>query len=140
MQGLLIYRALLIILIYAFLSIALYILWRGFNHNARTTENNPESAILVSMDKQSQPTEYQLRPVTAIGRSSDNHIVIEDPFTSTHHAVIVWRDQRWYIEDLESHNGTQLNDIQMTEPIVLTSGDIIRIGETELKFEMRQSV
>jgi pSer/pThr/pTyr-binding forkhead associated (FHA) protein len=91
------------------------------------------------MEETDTHSEHQLRPVTAIGRSSDNHIVIEDPFASTHHAVIVWRDQRWWLEDLESHNGTHLNDIRLTEPAVLNSGDVIRIGEKELNFVMRQS-
>ena len=139
MQGLLVYRALLIILVYAFLTVALYIIWRESNHNARKTEYSPETAVLVSTDESDAPTEHQLRPVTAIGRSSDNHIVIEDPFASTHHAVIVWRDRHWWIEDLESHNGTHLNEEVMTKPTVLTSGDVIRIGETELKFETRQN-
>ena len=138
MQGLLIYRALLIFLIYAFLTVALYIIWREFDHNARKTDHTPEPAILVSTDESNDKTEHQLRPVTAIGRSNDNHVVIEDPFASTHHAIIVWRDSRWWIEDLESHNGTHLNEEIMDEARVLTSGDVIRIGETELTFEMRQ--
>ena len=138
MQGLLIYRAVLIFLVYAFLTVALYIIWREFSHNARKTDDNPETAVLVSIDESNGSTEHKLRPVTAIGRSNDNHIVVEDPFASTHHAIIVWRDRCWWLEDLESHNGTHLNEEIMTESVVLTSGDVIRIGETELKFEMRQ--
>jgi hypothetical protein len=145
MQSLLIYRGLLAILIYAFLTVALYVMWREFSHNANKTDLNPETAVVIrscvseSPDTSEASTEHQLRPVTAIGRSSDNHIVIDDPFTSTHHAMIVWRDQRWWIEDLESHNGTLLNDLLLTEPSVLTSGDIIRIGETELKFTLTKN-
>jgi pSer/pThr/pTyr-binding forkhead associated (FHA) protein len=139
MQGFLIYRALLIILIYAFLAVALYIIWREFSHNAQKMEDSLETAvILLSNEETSDVSEHQLRPVTAIGRASDNHIIIEDPFASTHHAVIVWRDRQWWLEDLESHNGTRLNDDVMSEPTVLTSGDVIHIGETELKFELRQ--
>ena len=139
MQGFLIYRALLIVLIYAFLAVALYIIWREFSHNAKKTDDSPETAvILLTKDETSGVSTHQLRPVTAIGRASDNHIIIEDPFASTHHAVIVWRDRQWWLEDLESHNGTRLNDDVMTEPTILASGDVIHIGETELKFEMRQ--
>jgi pSer/pThr/pTyr-binding forkhead associated (FHA) protein len=139
MQGFLIYRTILIFLIYAFLAVALYIIWREFNHNARKEEDSPVTAVvLLSYDESSDVSEHQLRPVTAIGRASDNHIIIEDPFASTHHAVIFWRDRQWWLEDLESHNGTRLNDDVMTEPSVLTSGDVIYIGETELKFDKRQ--
>jgi pSer/pThr/pTyr-binding forkhead associated (FHA) protein len=137
MQGLLIYRILLIFFVYAFLSIALYIIWREFNHNARKTETSPETAVLISIESDNDNLEHPLRPVTAIGRSSDNHIVINDPFASTHHVVVVWRDRKWWLEDLESHNGTYLNDVLVSEPAVLTSGDVIRIGETEFRFELR---
>ena len=137
MQGLLIYRILLIFFVYAFLSIALYIIWREFSHNARKTETNPETAVLISLVNDNDNIEHSLRPVTAIGRSTDNHIIIDDPFASTHHVVIVWRDRKWWLEDLESHNGTYLNDVLVSEPAVLTSGDVIRIGETEFRFELR---
>lgn len=139
MQSLLILRALLIILIYAFLAVAVYVIWREFNHNTRDTNQTHQPAILTATDASETSTEYQLRPVTALGRSSDNHIIIDDPFASTHHAIIVWRDQRWWIEDLESHNGTQLNNQLLSEPSVLTSGDIISVGETELKFDFHAS-
>jgi len=139
MQGLLILRALLIVLIYAFLAVALYVIWREFSHNTGNSEYNPEPATLFISDELTDSTEHQLRPVTAIGRSSNNHIIIDDPFASTHHAIIVWRDHRWWVEDLESHNGTQLNGLSLSEPSVLTSGDVIRIGETELRFVMHRS-
>ncbi len=139
MQGLLVLRTLIVVLLYAFLAVALYIIWREFSHNTGNAEYNPEPATLIITDELTNSTEHQLRPVTAIGRSSANHIIIDDPFASTHHAIIVWRDHRWWVEDLESHNGTQLNGLILTEPSVLTLGDVIRIGETELQFVMHRS-
>ncbi|TFG69727.1 MAG: FHA domain-containing protein [Anaerolineales bacterium] len=137
MQGLLILRALLVVFLYAFLALALYVIWREFTHNTGKVENNPDPALLRITHASMESTEFQLRPVTALGRNNDNHIVIDDPFASTHHAIIVWRDQQWWVEDLESHNGTQLNDNLLTEPHVLTSGDIIRIGESTFVFVMQ---
>jgi pSer/pThr/pTyr-binding forkhead associated (FHA) protein len=139
MQGFLILRALLVVFLYAFLVVALYVIWREFNHNTGRAEHNPDPAILRITNESTESTEFQLRPVTALGRNNDNHIVIDDPFASTHHAMIVWRDQRWWIEDLESHNGTQLNDLPLTEARVLTSGDVIRIGESAFTFVMQRN-
>ena len=138
MQGLLILRALLVIFLYLFLAVALYVIWREYTHNTGQVEHKPDPAILRMTNTSMESTEFQLRPVTAMGRNTDNHIVIDDPFASTHHAIIVWRDQRWWVEDLESHNGTQLNDTLLTEPHVLTSGDVIRIGSRSFVFIMQQ--
>ncbi|MDF1515899.1 MAG: FHA domain-containing protein [Anaerolineae bacterium] len=134
MQGLLVLRMLMVVFLYAFLGIALYIIWREYNHNARNPEHAPPPAVLIETTSPDSDISFTLRPVTALGRSGDNHVVIDDPFASTHHAIIVWRDQHWWIEDLESHNGTLVNDQPLTEPARLTTGDIIRIGESEFKF------
>lgn len=134
MQGLLIFRALLAILLYGFLTVVMVIIWRESTHNTKKSEVSPEAAALIEIDVTKATRRYELRPVTALGRSQDNHVVIDDPFASTHHAIIIWRDQRWWIEDLESHNGTQLNGHPLTAPELLSSGDRIQIGETELQF------
>lgn len=138
MQGLLILRFLLIILLYGFLTMAMFIIWRELKQNSQKAERHPEPAVLMAMDENNDDSRHELRPVNALGRNQDNHIVIDDPFASTHHAIIVWRDQQWWIEDLESHNGTQLNGHRLTEPERLSSGDLIQIGETEFQFIMQQ--
>jgi pSer/pThr/pTyr-binding forkhead associated (FHA) protein len=76
-----------------------------------------------------------LRPITAIGRAENNPIVVDDPFASAHHAIIIWREDHWWLEDLDSHNGTYLNEARVTQPATLASGDRIRIGQTVLRFE-----
>ena len=52
-----------------------------------------------------------------------------------HNPLILWRDELWWLEDLESHNGTFLNEQRITNPMPLASGDRIRIGTTVLRFE-----
>jgi pSer/pThr/pTyr-binding forkhead associated (FHA) protein len=76
-----------------------------------------------------------LRSVTAIGRADDNTLVLQDPFASAHHALILWREGRWYLEDLDSHNGTYLNGKRLADPQPLASGDRIGIGQTMVRFE-----
>ncbi|MCB0017952.1 MAG: FHA domain-containing protein, partial [Anaerolineales bacterium] len=43
---------------------------------------------------------------------------------------------QWLLEDLDSRNGTLLNQINVHEPTVVSSGDIIMIGDTKLKVEL----
>ncbi len=73
------------------------------------------------------------QPLT-IGRRPDNPIVISDSFASGRHAMIGWDGAQYYVEDLNSSNGTLLNE-QPVSRATLRSGDVIRIGTRELLFE-----
>lgn len=79
---------------------------------------------------------FILHPVTSIGRSAGNTIVLEDDFASLEHALIILRGEQWLLEDLGSRNGTLLNDVPVATTTVIVSGDIITIGRTSLKLEL----
>ncbi len=71
----------------------------------------------------------------SIGRSADADVRIDDRYASGIHARIFSRDGRTYIEDMSSTNGTQLNDATLSGEAELIDGDVVRIGDTELRFE-----
>lgn len=78
----------------------------------------------------------ELAPVTTIGRHNRNTIVLDDAYTSAEHALLSWRDGHWWLEDLGSRNGTLLNDVPFTDPVVISAGDVIAIGEVRFKLEL----
>jgi pSer/pThr/pTyr-binding forkhead associated (FHA) protein len=132
---LLVLRLLLALVLYTFLGLTLYILWRDLKERADTEVGAPPPAALFEERENESPRRIPLRPVTALGRAEDNTLILDDPFASAHHAIVLWREDRWWLEDLESHNGTYLNGEQVSDPKRLSSGDRIRIGETVLRFE-----
>jgi len=134
-QFLLVLRFALTALLYAFVAVIFYVIWRSLRQHAQEDEQTHQPADLTIETESTPEHRFQLRPVTAIGRSPENHLVTDDPFTSANHAMVVWRENHWWIEDLGSHNGTYLNDERVTEPKALNSGDRIRVGETVLRFE-----
>ena len=74
-------------------------------------------------------------PLT-VGRGPQNDLTLErDEFASARHARIEPRRDGVWIEDLASTNGTFVNGELLTGPRRLSSGDRIRIGETDLRFE-----
>lgn len=79
---------------------------------------------------------YPLLHLTSIGRSATNTIVVNDSFASNEHAQIVLRDGRWWLEDRHSRNGTTLNEIPVIQPVIMTDGDIIGIGNKRFKIEL----
>ena len=71
----------------------------------------------------------------SIGRSREADVQIEDRYASGVHARIFSREGRSYVEDMNSTNGTMLNDATLKGEAELLDGDIIRIGDTEFRFE-----
>lgn len=80
-------------------------------------------------------TQHPLMPITSIGRANSNTLVIEDEYASSRHALLSLRGQQWWLEDLESRNGTLLNDNPLVAPSVVSSGDVITIGSTHVKID-----
>ena len=75
--------------------------------------------------------EYALTGETiAIGRATDNQVVLSDPLVSRHHARLEWADGVHHIIDLGSANGTRINgaEIEPKEQHPLKEGDTITIG------------
>jgi len=70
-----------------------------------------------------------------IGRQRDNQIPLADLGVSGHHARIYRGPEGYAIEDLKSRNGTWLNAAR-TFHSLLHTGDMIRIGATELRYEI----
>jgi hypothetical protein len=72
----------------------------------------------------------------SIGRAANNEIAInEDEYASTRHARVEPRRDGVYVEDVGSTNGTYVNGVRLTREQRLAPGDLIRIGETDLRFE-----
>jgi pSer/pThr/pTyr-binding forkhead associated (FHA) protein len=80
-------------------------------------------------------TVFPLLSVTGIGRAEHNTIVLEDAFVSGEHALLSWHDNQWWLEDLNSRNGTLLNGLSITDATVVGLGDIITIGSVQLIIE-----
>jgi len=77
---------------------------------------------------------YNLYTYTTLGRAEDNDIRIENQYVSSKHAAIYKRGRKFFLEDLKSTNGTFLNGKRIKKPVVLRNGDVIKVGEVELKF------
>jgi len=71
-----------------------------------------------------------------LGRGSDNEVnLARDEFASSKHARVEPRRDGVWVEDVGSTNGTYLNGIRLTHAKRLSPGDVVRIGETELRYE-----
>ena len=72
----------------------------------------------------------------SLGRSADADIRLDDRYASGIHARVFNRSGAYFAEDMDSTNGTLLNSRELHGEAELTPGDRIRIGDTELRFEV----
>ena len=149
----------LLVLKIAFLVLLYLFIWRIVRSAARDLRLPHESMILSPQQASAllaQPTARELGRLVVvdssalaagdvygidstaltIGRSGDNDLPLgEDEYVSAHHARFEPRRDGVYVEDVGSTNGTFVNGIRLTSDRRLLPGDIVRVGETDLRFE-----
>lgn len=81
---------------------------------------------------------YSLEEDVTIGRSNKNTIVIKDPYISKNHLSIVKDEGDYYLEDLNSANGTFVNGDRIMDVVKLKNGDTIRLGQVDFIFVKRK--
>jgi FHA domain len=72
----------------------------------------------------------------SLGRSPDADIRLDDRYASGIHARVFGRSGNYFVEDMNSTNGTLLNSHELHGEAELNPGDSIRIGDTEFTFEV----
>lgn len=72
-------------------------------------------------------------PIINVGRGRDNHIVLDDPYCSRHHAQLRLRFGRYTVFDTNSSSGVTVNEVNVREHR-LQPGDVIRLGKTQLVY------
>ena len=79
--------------------------------------------------------ELDSAPIT-VGRGSQNTVELRgDDFASAQHAKFEPRQDGVWLEDVGSTNGTYVNGVRLTRVRKLAPGDIVRVGETDLRYD-----
>ena len=74
--------------------------------------------------------------VITIGRSTQNDVVINDPYVGRNHLQLIQKDDgAFYVVDFGSKNGTYVNGNKVHGEVRLSSSDIVRIGNTTLPWK-----
>lgn len=85
------------------------------------------------LTREGHTQEYELLEQTTLGRSSKNTIRVPEGKASRQHALIEKQDEAYVLRDLDSSNGTYVNNIRVTtQP--LKADDTIRIGDSRFVF------
>ena len=134
-----IFRVLAGLLLLGFVIMLVVLLWRDQRTLVRELEQRQRrrgQLVVVKAEGIETGTSYPLLPLTSIGRAPTNTITLDDTFASSEHALFTLRGGQWWLEDRGSSNGTLLNGYRIEEPTVISTGDVVGVGQVELKVEL----
>jgi FHA domain-containing protein len=114
-----------------------FILRPGEGAPAPATGFQPGRLVVVKSPALDVGTDFELNSsALTIGRGAQNDVQIEaDEFASARHARVEPRRDGVWVQDRGSTNGTFVNGARLSRPRRLTSGDIVRVGESDFRFE-----
>ena len=129
------------LLLLAFVGALFMMMWRDYQAVSREVASRTRKrGRLVVLSADGTPLKpglsYPLLPLTSLGRAPTNTIVLNDTFASGEHALVTLRSGQWWLEDRNSSNGTVLNGYRIQEPVVVSAGDVISVGQVDLKLEL----
>jgi hypothetical protein len=77
-----------------------------------------------------------LQPDTSLGTQRGNTVTLRDRYVSGRHARLRWDGVSWWVEDLNSTNGTFVNHQRLNpnNPTAITAGSVLQVGD--VVFEM----
>jgi pSer/pThr/pTyr-binding forkhead associated (FHA) protein len=151
-EALLVLKALFLVLLYLFIwrivrsaskDVRLpqesFILRPGEGDAAMLAQQPLQTGRLVVLKSPAIPegTTFELdASALTIGRGGQNDVPIEeDEFASARHARFEPRRDGVWVQDRGSTNGTYVNGAQLDRPRRLAEGDVVRVGETDLRYE-----
>ena len=87
-----------------------------------------------------QEHEFSDKDLITIGREPDNKVMLALGVLSRHHAKVYARDGVWFVEDLDSANGTFARGKQLApnKPVELANGDIVRFGTVAMSISFSE--
>jgi serine/threonine protein kinase len=76
--------------------------------------------------------------LTTIGRTNGNDLIISGRTVSRRHARLWFDNGRWYLADMQSANGTFINNVRLqpNQPVGLNDGDMLNFGEEVVLFNI----
>lgn len=90
--------------------------------------------LIISLDGVTVREVVLDRDHISLGRRPYNHIVLDNLAVSGDHAIFQYEDGAFYVEDLNSTNGTSVNGVKVKRQ-QLWHGDVIGIAKFRLRFD-----
>jgi pSer/pThr/pTyr-binding forkhead associated (FHA) protein len=133
----LVLRGLFAISLFAFLGWISYVLWKDLRQTIKSSTEYQIPAINLLIHDSGISYSFN-QPEIFIGRDPQADLHIPDDTLSGIHARVFYKNNQWMVEDLQSTNGTQINEERLSTPSVLIDGDEMACGRIRLHVHLNQ--
>ncbi len=133
----LVLRIFLVVILFLFIFWAFRVVWLSLDRDKKTTRRIRGTLLKLETTQAESTIEksFETQEVL-IGRDPNADFVISDNTISSKHALFSFKQNHWWIEDLDSTNGTFLNSIPTEAPMIVTDGDELRCGKIIIKISL----
>lgn len=132
-------RILLLILAYIFVGWIGYTIMKDLQALFRTRDEAVSSPITLRTVFTQEPIEKQFQKAEIIlGRDPDCDFTISDETISLRHCKLSYHHKQWWANDLNSTNGSFINDNPIDSAVIITEDDILRLGQVSIIIHFNQ--
>ena len=129
----LILRIILAIVLLVFLSLLFLTTWRQLKTQVKLLSPDLSSSVHISFKDNPEQEAFVIKQTDVLlGRDPNCKVHIQDETISAQHARLYLIDQNWWVQDLNSTNGTFLNDERIDQPCILVDNDVLQVGNIKL--------
>lgn len=105
-------------------------MWRDIKRHSELLADRLVPPITLAANLGDSVLEFKFRTQEVfIGRESSCDVHLDDLTVSGRHARLAYQKGQWFVEDLQSRNGTFLNREPVLSQVVLADGDELRVGQ-----------
>jgi pSer/pThr/pTyr-binding forkhead associated (FHA) protein len=135
-------RLMLAASLYAFLGWAFFSLWRDIKQQGALLASRkvPPISLTIAHSESTSQVRYFVQPEVIIGRDPSSECPVDDESISAHHARLSFHHNQWWLEDLDSTNGTYLNQEKLAMPTVVITDDEFKCGETRFIISLASDI
>jgi len=125
--------------LYAFLGFIILILWKDLKEADKKTSGSLQSPIIIKDISTDEIQDFSDNEIF-IGRDPLSQIRLQhDESVSNIHARLFRKEENWWVEDLQSTNGTFLNEDPIVTPTIIVTGDQITCGKTTIEITINNN-
>lgn len=133
-------RLLLVLLLYTFLGWMVYTIFNDLKMDSSQKTKQAIPPIILEAQIENEKSERRFRQIEIIlGRDPSVDFPLNNETISLKHCKISYHNKQWWLEDLESTNGTYLNNEPVKTETIITSGDQLRLGKVEIIVSINQN-
>ena len=124
--------------LYAFMGWAFLFLWRNFKTESEllATRQTPPLTLTFKTPNDKSKTKHFREPEITLGRDPHSEVYLDNETVSAHPARLSYHHGQWWLEDLNSTNGTTLNGEDVETPTIIIGNDEIHCGKVPIKVQL----